>query len=172
LNKSKVEKELYNDLQASIHKQFDLQVLRAEPIFLGWLNKKWKLHTSGGVYLLKNYNKQRYQEIHTEDINFAKGWAHRDLWLDNILFDRGSVSAILDFDRLRYDYLELDVARVIMSTCFYRGHFNINRVRQFLEGYNLHYTFELEWLDHSLQLLYWLECEWWITSSVTAFIDE
>nr|WP_237171634.1 phosphotransferase [Paenibacillus sp. IHB B 3084] len=38
------------------------------------------------------------------------GWVHRDLWTDNVLFNDDKLSAILDFDRLDYDYTQLDIA--------------------------------------------------------------
>ncbi|MDQ0166176.1 phosphotransferase [Bacillus horti] len=40
---------------------------------------------------------------------------HRDLWMDNLLFHGNRVSAVLDFDRRKYDYPQLDVDRAIMS---------------------------------------------------------
>jgi homoserine kinase type II len=60
---------------------------------------------------------QQLRVTETLDINafhtFKQGWAHRDLWVDNLLFNEDTLSAVLDFDRLNYDYLNLDVARAI-----------------------------------------------------------
>ena len=61
------------------------------------------------------------QLIATEQFSFEEiasqepGWAHRDLWVDNLLFEGNDLTAILDFDRFGYDYPELDVARAIIS---------------------------------------------------------
>ncbi|CAH0120195.1 Homoserine kinase [Paenibacillus sp. CECT 9249] len=94
------------------------------------------------------------------------GWAHRDLWTDNLLFSADRLSAILDFDRLRYDYPEADVARALMSCCFAQGRFDTSLANAFLEGYREEYPFEQEALPRSLLMLYWMECEWWIHSEM------
>lgn len=51
-------------------------------------------------------------------------WAHRDLWTDNILFKENGMSAILDFDRMHYDYPEMGIARALLSFCLVEDHFD------------------------------------------------
>ncbi|MFH4317152.1 phosphotransferase, partial [Acinetobacter baumannii] len=56
--------------------------------------------------------------------NSKKGWVHRDLWVDNFLFHNDKVSAILDFDRLDYDYVKLDIGRAVISCSLHDGVLN------------------------------------------------
>ena len=60
---------------------------------------------------------------------------HRDLWVDNFLFYNDKVSAILDFDRMDYDYVELDIGRTVISCALHDGVLNKSLVASFLEGY-------------------------------------
>jgi homoserine kinase type II len=94
------------------------------------------------------------------------GWAHRDLWGDNLLFYNDRVSAVLDFDRLNFDYLEIDIARAIMSWAFYDGRLCTELASAFLEGYRHENSFESGRLVHSLRLLWYLESVWWINSNM------
>ncbi|SEN99540.1 Phosphotransferase enzyme family protein [Paenibacillus sophorae] len=77
----------------------------------------------------------------TEDINLEileslqLGWAHRDLWVDNLLFNDSQLTAILDFDRLNYDYPQLDVARAVMS-CALDNSLDVSLASAFIEGYS------------------------------------
>lgn len=84
------------------------------------------------------------------------GWAHRDLWADNVLFDGDELSAILDFDRLRFDYPEADVARALMSCCLADGRMDWDLAHAFLAGYRSAYPFARGALPRSLHLLYWM----------------
>lgn len=101
-----------------------------------------------------------------EFLSSKQAWVHRDLWVDNLLFNENQVSAILDFDRLNFDYLELDVARVILSCTFYNNNFNTELASSFLNGYRTEYPFEVGSLVHSLKLLWYLESEWWINKDM------
>lgn len=81
------------------------------------------------------------QYITTETINMevfdlnATGWSHRDLWADNLLFTEDRVSAVLDFDRLKYDYPQLDAARAVLSGALDGDKINASIVLGFMEGY-------------------------------------
>ncbi|CAM3179258.1 phosphotransferase [Paenibacillus lupini] len=55
----------YADLFARCEKQFNFQIHAAEPIKLGWLNKKWILHTNKGKYVLKKYHNNRFKSVDT-----------------------------------------------------------------------------------------------------------
>lgn len=102
----------------------------------------------------------------TEDFNMGKfeslqlGWAHRDLWVDNLLFDNKGLTAILDFDRLNYDYPELDVARAIMS-CALDENFDVSLALAFIEGYSEECSISEGYLTNALQLLWYMESTWW-----------
>ena len=94
------------------------------------------------------------------------GWAHRDLWIDNLLFKDNQLSAILDFDRFAYDYPELDVARAIMSGALKGTQFNVTTARAFLEGYKTNRSFENGVFVRSLYLLWYMESVWWIRADL------
>ncbi|WP_318614598.1 phosphotransferase [Sporosarcina sp. YIM B06819] len=292
------EEMILNDLIHTCKRYFGFQVEEATPIRRGWLNLKWKITTDAGVFLLKQYNKERYKKynpeklvvafsqqmqlhhrglpcpklysyegrfllasdkgelfmvmeycdgivippgklsvhqmydlgrvtgnmhhllndgtsrlkrspefippsreerlahwetawnhanhmnksdllpiletqynvteiINLEDFNLnATGWAHRDLWVDNLLFKEKKVSAILDFDRMKYDYPQLDVARAVMSGALYKNNFDVSLVRAFIEGYGERCLVEKGFIISSLKMLWFMESTWWIKASM------
>ncbi|MED1864880.1 phosphotransferase [Fictibacillus nanhaiensis] len=94
--------------------------------------------------------------------NLTPGWCHRDLWVDNLLFSGDYISAILDFDRMNYDFLELDIGRLIISTCLQNNTLNRKAVQAFLKGYNNTNELSVERLVMSLKLVWYMESTWWI----------
>ncbi|PAE27151.1 homoserine kinase [Paenibacillus sp. 7884-2] len=288
------EQAVLADLTATCSHLFGFTLLKAEPIKRGWLNLKWKITTDSGVFLLKQYNKERFKKYNQEDLLFAfeqqtrlfahglpcpnlytyrgssflksakgehfllmdyydgkilpsgsltkhqlydlgrltgkmhcilndgslrrasraqfippsikerlahwedtkkraittgkehllplfeaqatatetvclealhtndTGWAHRDLWVDNVLFKRNDVAAILDFDRLKYDYPQLDVARAILSGALGREGLNTDFALAFLDGYKEYHTVKQGFLAKSLLLLWYMESIWWV----------
>ncbi|WP_171005516.1 phosphotransferase [Bacillus sp. E(2018)] len=94
--------------------------------------------------------------------NLTPGWCHRDLWVDNMLFSEDHISAILDFDRMNYDYLELDIGRLIISTCLQNNMLNRKAVQAFLKGYNNTNELSVERLVIALRLVWYMESTWWI----------
>lgn len=107
----------------------------------------------------------------TEEINLEifegleAGWAHRDLWVDNLLFHENQLSAILDFDRLKYDYPRLDVARAVMS-CALDEDLDVTLATAFINGYSEEQAVEQGYLTRSLQLLWYMESAWWINAEM------
>ncbi|KGA95857.1 hypothetical protein AJ85_17160 [Alkalihalobacillus alcalophilus ATCC 27647 = CGMCC 1.3604] len=99
----------------------------------------------------------------TETSEIDAGWAHRDLWLDNVLFNESKVAAILDFDRLKYDYPLLDVARMIISATLLEGELQTELIDTFIDGYNKYHQLSKTQLIQSLRLLLYMESTWWIT---------
>lgn len=95
------------------------------------------------------------------------GWAHRDLWIDNILFTGDQLSSILDFDRFAFDYPELDIARAIMSGAFNGSTFNSSSAKAFLEGYRTIRNLEKGVFARSLYALWYLESSWWINPNLS-----
>ncbi len=93
------------------------------------------------------------------------GWAHRDLWVDNLLFQDSQLSAILDFDRFKYDYPQLDVARAVMS-CALDEDLDGALASAFIDGYREERTVEQGYLTKSLQLLWYMESPWWINAAM------
>ncbi|MDU4697883.1 MULTISPECIES: phosphotransferase [Paenibacillus] len=110
------------------------------------------------------------QRVATENLNLEgfesieSGWAHRDLWMDNLLFHKRGVAAILDFDRLNYDFPRLDVARAVMS-CAFRNTLDMSLAAAFMEGYRQEQPSPAQqapFLATSLQMLWYMESVWWI----------
>lgn len=86
------------------------------------------------------------------------GWAHWNLHLDNMLFQGDHISAILDFDRMRYVYPELDVARATLSGCIDQNGLDDAKLVSFLKGYQEWFpSFELKDLGRAYQLLWTIE---------------
>ncbi|MBN3552872.1 phosphotransferase [Fictibacillus nanhaiensis] len=94
--------------------------------------------------------------------HLTPGWCHRDLWVDNLLFSEDHLSAILDFDRMNYDFLELDIGRLIISTCLKNNTLNREAVQAFLKGYNNTNELSIERLVISLRFVWYMESTWWI----------
>lgn len=115
--------------------------------------------------------KSTVQSLNIEKLrqHFRPGWAHRDLWMDNILFDADRISAVLDFDRLNYDYPEIDVARAILSGTLNEDGLGIEQVSAFLQGYRQIVAFPPGQLIHAIRLLWYLESVWWIRAEMDAF---
>ena len=289
---------IFEDLKEECEYLFSFKVQKSTPIIRGWLNLKWKIETDDGVYLLKQYNKDRYklynpdlllqalqqqQRLHKsgvrcprlltyennilhtsksnerfivmeykkgktlqagklntkqmytlgqmigkmhkllndgsfmseqtthfilptqeeqllywksmikeaeklgkeETVPFIKlqqevtkfvdieafhtsiqGWVHRDLWVDNLLFDNDNLSAILDFDRMGYDYLELDIARAVLSCALDGKRLNGELVSSFLNGYRMEFYFPTGGIVRAIQMLWYMESKWWIHANM------
>jgi homoserine kinase type II len=107
------------------------------------------------------------ETINLEDFNLNEtGWAHRDLWVDNLLFKEKKVSAVLDFDRMKYDYPQLDVARAIISGALYDDYLDASLVRAYIEGYSEQRVLDKSFIISSLKMLWFMESTWWITSNM------
>lgn len=103
------------------------------------------------------------ERVHLEDFNLeVTGWAHRDLWMDNLLFLGDRVNAVLDFDRMNYDYPQLDVARAIISGALSDQGLDASLVRAFHAGYSEHQRLEEGFVSKALKLLWYMESTWWI----------
>ncbi len=292
------EEAIYQELARDVSRRFGFEIVSMEPIKRGWLNLKWKINTSSGTYLLKQYNKERLQKYTTQELQDAfsqqnrlasvgipcprilsdgrevfcqspgeeryvvmefcdgeiiipgkfseeqmyelgyytgkihavlnegnansklipafippskeertaywksvreevyqsnkmdvlpiiekqlelmevidfnqlplnrVGWAHRDLWNDNLLFQGNQLSAILDFDRMKYDHLPLDVARAIISGALDGNSFNLRSVQALLAGYGVYQVVEERYLTNALTFLWYLESEWWLDANM------
>jgi homoserine kinase type II len=125
---------------------------------------------AGGKQELSPFAERQLRATQAIDINeflgAEIGWAHRDLWADNILVADDSVSAILDFDRVNSDYLELDIARAIMSGALEGEELNIAAMQAFLDGYRSQRDFPEVGILRSLRMLWYMESSWWITEDM------
>lgn len=109
--------------------------------------------------LIENMNVQQFEKART-------GWTHQDLWVDNLLFYPSKLSSILDFDRLRYSYPELDIARSVLSGMLDGETLHVNRISAFLEGYREEIPFAPGRIVCSLRMLWWLESSYWLTENM------
>ena len=130
--------------------------------------EKWKERWEEAVRLdcsrtLSNWKVQR-RILEKNDLHIfsecQKGWGHWDLFVDNILFHTDSVSAILDFDRMNYDYLDFDISRPILSCCLDNGQLNIDSAFAIVKGYREYNALTIEQLVRSIKLTWWKEAEW------------
>ncbi|TDF93016.1 phosphotransferase [Paenibacillus piri] len=159
---------LLNDGTLSIKKSPQFIPPSREERLAHW-NSVWEqAKEAGKTQLLADIETQRRA---TEDINIEilellqLGWAHRDLWIDNLLFNDNRLTAILDFDRLRYDYPQLDVARAVIS-CALDDNLDVSLASAFIEGYSEERTVVKGYLTNSLRLLWYMESTWWINANM------
>ncbi|MBS4201791.1 phosphotransferase [Bacillus sp. FJAT-49732] len=113
---------------------------------------------------------QLTKELSIDEFALIKaGWAHRDLWVDNLLFEKNRLGAILDFDRLNYDYPQLDIARAIISCALHENCLKLDTVEAFKNGYSEHISIDSQSLISSLRFLWYLESTWWIKIDMDQF---
>ena len=109
------------------------------------------------------------EEFSLEEISSREpGWAHRDLWVDNLLFEGNDLTAILDFDRFGYDYPELDVARAIISGVLRGDGLRMEAVTAFVEGYREHRPLDGSSVVGSMRMLWYMESPWWIVPTLNS----
>ncbi|MBC5638480.1 phosphotransferase [Ornithinibacillus sp. BX22] len=94
------------------------------------------------------------------------GWCHRDLWVDNLLFQNSHLSAILDFDRMDVDHLLLDVGRAVLSGALDDDSLRIDGVKAFVQGYGHFYPTGVRFITDALILVWYLESEWWLDANM------
>lgn len=159
---------LLNDGTLSIKNNPQFIPPRREERLAHW-NSVWEqTKEAGKTELLSDIETQRRA---TEDIDIEilellqSGWAHRDLWVDNLLFNDSRLTAILDFDRLKYDYPQLDVARAVIS-CSLDDNLDVSLASAFMEGYSEEHTVVKGYLTNSLKLLWYMESTWWINANM------
>ncbi|MFE5320921.1 phosphotransferase [Paenibacillus sp. NPDC056579] len=159
---------LLNDGTISIKKSPQFIPPSREERLAHW-NSVWKqAKEAGKTQLLDDIETQHRatEEINIEILELLQlGWAHRDLWVDNLLFHENRLTAILDFDRLRYDYPQLDVARAVIS-CALDDNLDVSLASAFIEGYSEERTVVKGYLTNSLRLLWYMESTWWIHANM------
>ncbi|QUL57240.1 phosphotransferase [Paenibacillus tritici] len=89
-----------------------------------------------------------------------RGWGHRDLFVDNILFHADEVAALIDFDRLHFIYPEFDISRPLLSCALSDNQLRLDRVQAFVTGYRQYSPLPLSKLIRSIKLTWWREAEW------------
>jgi homoserine kinase type II len=138
-----------------------------EQLIAEW-NENWILTNGRNTAEINAFLKLQKDIFENMDINIFKGlkpgWAHSDLWCDNILFYPNSLSAIIDFDRFQYIYPELDLSRAILSFALDNNCLRMDAVKAFINGYNQFGNITIDDVIRSLKLLYCLESFWWLNN--------
>jgi homoserine kinase type II len=96
----------------------------------------------------------------------APGWAHLDLWADNLLFEGDDLIAIVDFDRARYSFPALDLGRAVLSGTLNGDGFQRDTVAAFAEGYHSMRSLPRGSLLRAIQYTWCIESFWWIQPSM------
>ncbi len=78
--------------------------------------------------------KKAYLEL-AIDPDMAKGFIHGDLFWDNLLFDDGSLVAILDFEEACHFYKLFDIGMAAVGCCSNNGCFNLSLIKELLGSY-------------------------------------
>ncbi|MFF2017725.1 phosphotransferase [Paenibacillus sp. NPDC058177] len=94
------------------------------------------------------------------------GWAHLDLWADNLLFEGDALAAIVDFDRARYSFPEMDLGRAILSGTLSGRGFHKDAVIAFAEGYRKVRPLPPGSLLRAIKYVWCIESFWWIQPSL------
>jgi len=139
-----------------------------EQLIAEW-NENWILingRNTEYINTLLKLQKEIFENIDMSIFEGSKpGWAHSDLWCDNILFYPDSLSAIIDFDRFQYIYPELDISRAILSFALDNNCLRMDVVKAFIDGYNQFGNIAADDIIRSLKLLYCLESFWWLNNN-------
>lgn len=99
-------------------------------------------------------------------VPLAAGWAHLDLWADNLLFEGDALAAIVDFDRARYSFPALDLGRAVLSGTLSGRGFQKDAVAAFTEGYRSVRPLPRGSLLRAIKYVWCLESFWWIGPSL------
>lgn len=75
-----------------------------------------------------------YQQEYLED-NLPKGVIHGDLFADNVLFHRGKLVGVLDFEAACQGKFVYDLATAVNALCYIEGCYVIERFEALLGGY-------------------------------------
>jgi homoserine kinase type II len=138
-----------------------------EQLITEW-KENWELTNDTNTEEVNSFLKLQKEIIENIDMSIFEGskpgWAHSDLWCDNILFYPDSLSAIIDFDRFQYIYPELDISRAILSFALDNNCLRLEAVKSFIAGYNEFGKITAEEVIRSIKLLYCLESFWWLNN--------
>jgi homoserine kinase type II len=138
--------------------------IQSKPEMLENWNDRWKeaiaLECNKTIHRLET--QRRILEQNDTDLfsECETGWAHWDLFADNILFNKNEVSSILDFDRMNVVYTDFDISRPILSCCIHDNKMCLECVSSFVSGYREFKPLRPEKLIRSIKLTWWREAEW------------
>ncbi|WP_028552798.1 phosphotransferase enzyme family protein [Paenibacillus sp. UNC451MF] len=143
------------------------------------MQEKWKMQFERAADLpasktrLKRVLERQGQLLSQLDLSIfhhlEPGWAHWDLWVDNMLVGADGDVCFVDFDTIQFGYQEIDVARAILSAALHEGQLRLGPTAAFLRGYREERPFPLGRLSLSLKLLWCREAHWWLKTEMDAF---
>lgn len=73
------------------------------------------------------------------DLNQTRGFIHGDAFWDNLLFEEGTLIAVLDFEEACQYFLLYDLGMAAVGCCATNGEFNTEAVNNLVRGYQSHY---------------------------------
>ena len=78
--------------------------------------------------------KKSYLEL-AIDPDMPKGFIHGDIFWDNLLFEEGSLVAILDFEEACHFYKLFDIGMTSVGCCSNKGCFNLSLIKDLVDSY-------------------------------------
>ena len=69
------------------------------------------------------------------DLTMARGFIHGDIFWDNLLFKKGKLTAVLDFEEACQYFLLYDLGMAAVGCCSAEGRFNADKITWLLRGY-------------------------------------
>lgn len=139
---------------------------------MGTWNRRWEEARTSSP-LIRNalqLQKEILDQINVDHYgNYASGWTHLDLWVDNLLFSSDELTAIVDFDRARYSYPILDIGRAMLSCALDAGRFRTDAASAFAEGYRKFRPFPKGDLLNAVKYSWMVESFWWLRTNMDSY---
>jgi homoserine kinase type II len=139
---------------------------------MGTWNRRWEEARTSSP-LIRNalqLQKEILDQINVDEYkSFASGWTHLDLWVDNLLFSSDELTAIVDFDRVRYSYPILDIGRAILSCTLDAGRFRPDAASAFAEGYRKFREIPKGYLLNAIRYSWMVESFWWLRPRMESY---
>ncbi|MBR5312515.1 MAG: phosphotransferase [Clostridia bacterium] len=103
-------------IREDLEKTFGMKILRSEEIAGGWLNRKWKIITADGIFLVKQFSRKRFGDRQLLQIRDAL------VRQTAVRGDGVPCPAILYADGQPMRFLDDDAKNVYMVMTFCEGH--------------------------------------------------
>ncbi len=162
--------KVWNDMDQTQHNLQPLWRISREEMESTW-EKRWhNAATQPGTDRLR-YALQLQRAI-IESIDYSMfsaatpGWTHLDLWSDNLLFDDKALTAILDFDRVRYAFPLMDLGRAILSCALHEGKLREEAIHALAEGYRSGRELVQGSLLQAVKHIWCVEAFWWLNAAM------
>ncbi|MFC3747716.1 phosphotransferase [Paenibacillus sp. GCM10012306] len=155
-------------LQAAVPPEEPIWRLSREEMERTW-EVSWEAARNSSVRVRNATQLQKAIIDSLEDNDFTPltpGWAHLDLWADNLLFEGDTLAAIVDFDRARYSFPAMDLGRAVLSGTLSERGFDKDAVAAFTEGYRSVRLLPPGSLLRAIKYVWCIESFWWIQPSL------